>query len=47
MRIFDGKEYRDMTPEEIADRERSAKVAAAEEKTRSLTEAEVSRMLLT
>lgn len=47
MRKFDGKGYRDMTPEEIADRERSAKVTAAEEKTRPLTEAEVSRMLLT
>ena len=39
--------YFKMTPEEIADLERSAKVAAAEEKTRPLTEAEVSRMLIT
>jgi hypothetical protein len=47
MRIFDGKVYRDLTPEELAQMEHSAKVTAAEEKTRPLTEAEVSRMLLT
>ena len=46
-RILYGKSYRDMTPEEIADNERSAKVYAAEKKTRPLTESEVSRMLLT
>lgn len=38
--------YREMTAKEIADNERSAKVYAAEEKTRPLTEAEVSRMLI-
>lgn len=47
MRIFDGKVYRDLTPEELAQREHNARVAQAEEKTRPLTEAEVSRMLLT
>ena len=47
MRIFDGKEYRWETEQEIADREHEAKVTAAAEKTRPLTEAEVSRMLLT
>ena len=47
MRILDGKTYRDMTPEEIAAMDHLAKVAAAEEKTRPLTESEVSRMLLT
>ena len=40
-------DYRDMTPEEIARDEHNAKVTAAEEKNRPLTEAEVSRMLLT
>lgn len=46
MRIFDGKEYRDMTAEEIADMEHSAKVTAAAEKNRPLTETEVSRLML-
>jgi hypothetical protein len=47
MIIFDGKNYTELSPEEIADMEHSAKVAAAEEKTRPLTESEVSRMMLT
>lgn len=47
MRIFDGKVYRDMTPEEIAEMEHSAKIASAYEKNRPLTEMEVSRMMLT
>ena len=47
MRIFDGKVYRDMTAEEITDMEHSAKVTAATEKNRPLTETEVSRMMLT
>ena len=47
MRIFDGKVYRDLTPEEIADMERNAKVTAAAERNRPLTEYEVSSMLLT
>lgn len=45
--IYDNGIYREETPKEIADRERSNKITAAEEKTRPLTEAEVSRMLLT
>lgn len=47
MIIFDGKNYTELTPEEITAMEHFAKVAAAEEKTRPLTESEVSRMLLT
>ena len=47
MIIFDGKNYIELSPEEITAMEHSAKVAAAEEKTRPLTEAEVSRILLT
>lgn len=46
MRIFDGKVYRDMTPEEIAEMEHSEKIVSAYEKNRPLTETEVSRMLL-
>ena len=46
MRIYDGKIYRDMTPDEIAAmREASAK-AAAEEKHRPLTESEITNMLI-
>lgn len=45
--IWENGIMREETPEEIAKREHAAKVAAAEEKTRPLTEAEVSRMLLT
>ena len=45
--ICENGNYRDLTPKEIADREHNAKVAAAAEKNRPLTEAEVSRMLLT
>lgn len=47
MRIFDGKVYRDMTAEEIVYMEHSAKVIAATEKNRPLTEMEVSRLMLT
>lgn len=46
MRIFDGKEYRDMTAAEIAEREKEARLATIAEKNRSLTESEVSRMLI-
>lgn len=46
MRIFDGKEYREMTAEEIAEAEHSSKIASAYEKNRPLTETEVSRMML-
>jgi hypothetical protein len=45
--IYDNGIYRELTPEEVAAMEHFAKVAAAEEKTRPLTESEVSRMLLT
>ena len=47
MRIFDGKVYRDMTPEEIAAMETEARKADLMERSRHLTEEEVSRMLLT
>lgn len=46
MRVFDGKTYRDMTPEEIAEREYQSKVAAAEAKTRPLTAEEVTSMVI-
>ena len=45
--IFENGIYREETPEELAQMEHSAKVTAAAEKNRPLTEAEVSRMLLT
>jgi hypothetical protein len=38
---------RDMTPEEIAEMQKQSAIAEAQEKTRPLTEAEVSRMLIT
>lgn len=47
MRIFDGKVYRDMTPEEITAMQDEQAKAEAEEKHRPLTESEVSRMLIT
>lgn len=47
MKIWENGKPRELTAEEIADNEHSAKVTAAEEKTRPLTEAEVSRMVLT
>lgn len=47
MRICENGDYRDLTPKELEQRERIAKVTLAEKKTRPLTEAEVSRMLLT
>lgn len=47
MRIFDGKVYRDMTPEEIADREKQTNLATIEESRRPLTPEEVSRMVIT
>jgi hypothetical protein len=40
-------DFIELSQEEISDLERSSKVTAAEEKTRPLTESEVSRMLLT
>lgn len=46
MRIFDGKNYRDMTEGEIADIEAEAAKFEAYERTRPLTESEVSRLLI-
>ncbi len=46
MRIFDGKEYRNMTPEEISAWEKQARFATIAEKSRPLTESEVSRMVI-
>ena len=47
MRIFDGKVYRDMTPEEVAQANAAQRRLELVEKSRPLTEAEVSRMLIT
>ena len=46
MRIYDGKTYRDMTDEEIAAIETEAARFEAAERTRPLTESEVSRLLI-
>ena len=46
MRIFDGKTYRDMTSEEIAAMQEAQAAFEAAERTRPLTESEVSRMLI-
>ena len=46
MRIYDGKTYRDMTAEEIAAIEAEVARYEAIERTRPLTESEVSRMLI-
>lgn len=46
MRIFDGKEYRDMTPEELAEREKQSRLEAIAERSRPLTQEEVSRMFI-
>ena len=46
MRIYDGKTYRDMTDEEIAAIEAEAARFEAAERTRPLTESEVSRILI-
>jgi hypothetical protein len=46
MRIYENGVYRDMTPEEISAMEKEARLAAIAEKSRPLTEAEVSRMLI-
>ena len=47
MRIFDGKTYRDMTAEEIAAVQEAQAEYELNERTRPLTESEVSRMLIT
>ena len=46
MRIFDGKTYRDMTAEEIAAVQEAQAEYELNERTRPLTESEVSRMLI-
>lgn len=46
MKIFDGKTYRDMTPEELAQMEYQSKVAAAEAKSRPMTAEEVAAMVI-
>ena len=46
MRIFDGKTYRDMTSEEIAAVQEAQAAFEAYERTRPLTESEVSRLLI-
>ena len=47
MRIMENGIVRDMTPEEIAEMQKQSAIAEAVEKSRPLTEAEVSRMLIT
>ena len=46
MRIFDGKEYRDMTAEEMKAREKEANLAAIAEKSRPLTAEEVNLLVI-
>lgn len=47
MKIFRNGAYVEMTPEEVAEIQKQAAIAEAQEKSRPLTEAEVSRMLIT
>ena len=47
MRIYKDGIYRDMTPEEIAEAEKQANIAAIEESRRPMTEAEVNRLFIT
>lgn len=47
MKIMENGIVRDMTPEEIAEFKKQSAIAEAVEKSRPLTEAEVSRMLIT
>lgn len=47
MRIYENGVYRDMTPEETERCKREQNAAKAYERTRPLTEAEISRMLIT
>lgn len=46
MRIFDGKNYRDATEDEIANARSAQIICAAFERARPLTESEVTRMLI-
>lgn len=47
MRIFDGKEYRDMTEEELSQMEATSRLAELAERRRPMTEQEVFRLVLT
>lgn len=47
MRVTENGIVRDMTPEEIAEMQKQSAIAEAVEKSRPLTESEVSRMLIT
>lgn len=47
MRIYENGIYRDLTPAEIAEMEKQAKLDTIAERTRSLTESEVTRMIIT
>lgn len=46
MKVFDGKTYRDLTPEEIAAREKDAREQMLEDRTRSLDMSEVIGLVL-
>lgn len=46
MRIFDGKTYRDMTPEEVTAMQAAEKRAELMEKSRPMTESEISRLFI-
>lgn len=45
-RIFDGKEYRDMTAEELSRQEAASRLAELAERRRPMTEQEVSRLMI-
>lgn len=45
-RIFDGKEYRDMTAEEISKMEATSRLAEIAERRRPMTEQEISRLMI-
>lgn len=47
MRIYENGTYRDLTADEMSAYEKASRLAAIAEKSRPLTEAEVSRMLIT
>ena len=47
MRIFDGKQYRDLTTDELTEIETAQRKAEIAERRRPLTESEVSRMIIT
>lgn len=47
MRIYENGIYRDLSPAEIAEMEKQATLATLAERTRSLTESEVTRMIIT